>query len=230
MTVFSELGDAPNKVQRILKIVFRWWVCLKRKMMVLHLLLSAMMALRFQHFTLNCCISVLLFLWLSAVFGQNSGSAAKKQMMEVGDGDSQPPYAYALELFLPRVTMLVWDLQPEQTLSAEQLRLQLPDHAGRCLSWGSWESQLLNLQIRSSFHNVWIWHQTAVSPRWLWSSFEQCCLHCVLRVWSCCMGRAAVCAAAAQTAHRQWSSSDMWYHFIGNYFIPVFLSHHCDKY
>lgn len=69
MTVFSELGDTPNKVQHILKIVFRWWVCLKRKMMVLHLLLSVMMALRFQHFILNCCISVILFLRLCGVFG-----------------------------------------------------------------------------------------------------------------------------------------------------------------
>jgi len=56
-------------VQLVVEIVFRWWVSSKRKLMVLHLLLAVIKALRFQHFSLNCCISVILFLWLVRVFG-----------------------------------------------------------------------------------------------------------------------------------------------------------------
>lgn len=42
-----------NNVQLFLEIVFRWWRCLKRKIMLLHLLLAIMEAFRSQHFSLT---------------------------------------------------------------------------------------------------------------------------------------------------------------------------------
>lgn len=75
----------PNNVQLLLEIVFRWWMCLKRKMMILHLLLAVKSTFRSQHFSLNCCLSVNLLLRLGEVFGsnENSGSVVKEQMMAV---------------------------------------------------------------------------------------------------------------------------------------------------
>lgn len=75
----------PNNMHLLLEIVFRWWVCLKREMMVLHLLLAVMEAFRSKHFSLNCCLSVNLLLCLGEVFGsnENSGSVVTEQMMAV---------------------------------------------------------------------------------------------------------------------------------------------------
>lgn len=118
---------SPNKVQLVLEIVFRWWVCLKRKMMVLHLLLAVMMALRFQHFSLNYCISVILFLWLAGVFGlrwefwlcgkranDKSGWRWLPAILHsyLGVVGSKKRLAVPYQ-GLP--CLLVWDAQPEQT-------------------------------------------------------------------------------------------------------------------
>lgn len=69
----------PNKVQLLLEIVFRWWRCLKRNMMVPYMLLAVMEAFRSQHFSCNCCLSVNPFLCLGEVLGSdgNSGSVVQ---------------------------------------------------------------------------------------------------------------------------------------------------------
>lgn len=125
----------PKNMQLLLEIVFRWWVCLKRKMMVLHLPLAVMEAFRSKLFSLNCCLSVNLLLSLGEVFGsnKNSGSVVKEQMMAVvtviishlalipwsGKGLVVPCQGLSC--------LLIWDMQPEQTqflirLSAGHLR------------------------------------------------------------------------------------------------------------
>lgn len=170
----------PNNVPLLLERAFRWRGCLKRKVMVLHLLLAVMEEFRSQHFSINCCLSVNLFLCLGEVVGsnENSGSVVKEQMMAV--------VAVIISHLAPmpwsdgwwkregcstyRVTVLAHRGHTAQTqflnrLPAGHLRPQLLYH----IEWGK-----LELPAFEHVSKAFAWLRRAESL-WSWLSSEHCC-------------------------------------------------------
>lgn len=141
----------------ILEIVFWRWVFLRKERRYFFFLF---LLLHWWHWDLNisleCCISVIFFLWLVGVFRLTGEFwfRGERTNKKVSDCDSQPSCASVSQWRTERKGQLFHSKgysaclsgthslsQPFLIkLSAGHLNLQLVYHAGQCSSCGSWES------------------------------------------------------------------------------------------
>lgn len=228
----------PNNMLLLLERAFRWRGCLKRKVMVLHLLLAVMEEFRSQHFSLNCCLSVNLFLsgwsgwvkWKFWLCGERADDGS-------GGSDYQSSCTYALKWWLVEkggllhtkglLCLLIWDTQPGQTqflnrLPAGHLRPQLLYHIER----GKLELPALE-HVSKAFDfdpgglslTDRDWAPSTAAP------LPIACMELLLMQWyrlSC------FCPNCSSPLKQLWNVMG-WNHFRRNYFIPIFLSQCCDK-